>query len=253
MIQKVKKDTYKKYLKTLIIIFAFFVYGCDDMDDDIEIVQIKEKLPKGKFKDTFRFTSIGKFIEILLPPFPVIVTIEDTKKKPGVWAKIEVKNEQPFTITADLKPGKYRIISRIPEGENQKDYLDAESSIIIINSTGVVMYFPIHLEHYRRFLIESPGWFDIVDVNKKQPFLKWNAVKDAAYYSLNWEEESIGDWKIINSKIIQNMRETEYKFHFTPGDKKKKGKEFIVVWELIAYTESGIDIAHESKSFTIKY
>ena len=214
---------------------------------------IKKVLQKGKTKGTYHFSYTGRVTWVLEPQFPVNVMIEsyNDNDKVIVYKKYKVENSNFFTITEDLKPGKYRIVSRIPDETLENFNKDALGPYIEIKSNGIAEHTDRQLLHERIIIVNAPDWLDIVE--GKQPILKWEPVKDAGYYSLYWEEESVTSGKILYRKKIKKMTVTEYKFDFDLENESLKGKKSLVIWEIIAYTKYGLTIAHESKSFRFKY
>jgi hypothetical protein len=242
-----------RFIRPLILIFFVVSFcSCNADNDDISINYVEEQLKVGRSVGTYRFIYEGEFWKELKPDLPLYVTIEDTMDPGTIFAKVKVENASTFKIEADLAPGEYVIKSHLPDEEQRKIYNDAEGPVITISHDGKAKYSPLELIHERRLYVECPGLFDTVNINEGQPVLKWNPVKDAAYYSIYWEKV-LENGDLLQKKRIERLKDTEYKFDLEMDNNADRGRKMEIAWMLTAYSKKNIAIAHKTSSFRIKY
>jgi hypothetical protein len=235
--------------KIFLIITAFLFISCNN--DELKID--KTFLSIGKIPGTFNFKFTGKVNWVLESGFPVELSIVNCKTKEK-YGRLVVENEKTVSISVDLKPGCYTIASHLLRNEIKSIYKDYESYQFMIESDGGVLTGDIEIEHKRKFEVEAPSVMNTIDLLKEKPKLKWKAVKDAVYYSI--DIEVYGYWGSNKPELITKIGRSRMENHEYDFMIKKPGKKYTecyVFWKLKAFSKTKKLLAEGWSTFMIKF
>lgn len=179
------------------------------------------------------------------PLWPVTVSIMD--KDCNALASIPVTSDAPFTISADLKPGEYQIMSELPANYPPGIYWDKHGTRVKVTEAGAlsVMY-EQDLRHLKTMTTLSPIKNQIV--TERRPTLKWEPFPGAKYYVSHWFEEYIPTSKDddpVVIKTVQHLRTDmpEYTFEedVVPGRRYE--------WSVSAFDQENQQLAYWGASY----
>lgn len=168
-----------------------------------------DQLAPGKKAGAFRFTYRGHVRFSRDPMFPVTVTLEAGGK---ALAQKEVTDERPFTIEADIPPGRCEVHSE-PRGDaGRQKYWGAYGVVFNVNQSGVVSQRTgsDEITHKLKMKLLGPDLLELV--KEKRPVLRWEPVAGAKYYLLGWFEEMPRDRRVV--KTVPPLRTKEAKYEF---------------------------------------
>jgi hypothetical protein len=168
-----------------------------------------DQLAPGKKPGAFRFVYRGRVRFSRDAMFPVMVTLEAGQK---VLAQKEVTDERPFTIEADVPPGRCGVHSEPATEAGRQKYWDAFGVVFNVNGSGVVTQRTgsDEIKHNLKMKLLGPDGLEVV--KEKRPVLRWEPVPGAKYYVLGWFEETPRDRRVI--KTVQPLRARDAKYRF---------------------------------------
>ena len=170
-----------------------------------------QQLSAGQKAGTFAFSYSGQVGFTQDPAFPVTVSITDAVRKPVV--QIVVKDDSPFTVSADLAPGSYEINSDVMS-EKSKVYWVALGPRFFIDQKGLVTFTLGNgsLLHQKMMTVLSPDPKGTETVAEARPLLKWQPLPSAVRYNVFWSvHEPSGKIDRDKNGSSEDITTTEYR------------------------------------------